>query len=128
MTLRPHTSRQFESPRSWLTSHVTADSAPPSPSRARSGSSVTALIRSIHEMGLMRRRYGTTEPTDRCCVDLDRMGGGFRPDVRPLVAASQRRNPRGCDDPDRVVMRRKQLGCHLVPRDPTGPVTIGLAR
>jgi hypothetical protein len=49
-------------------------------------------------------------------------------DRRQVVAASQRRNPRGCDDPDRVVMRRKQLGCHLVPRDPTVPVTIGLAR
>ena len=33
-------------------------SAPPSPIRDRAGSSFTALTRSIHEMGLMRRRYG----------------------------------------------------------------------
>jgi fatty acid desaturase len=33
-------------------------SAPASPSRDRAGSSFTALTRSIHEMGLMRRRYG----------------------------------------------------------------------
>jgi fatty acid desaturase len=32
--------------------------APPSSSGDRSGSSFTALTRSIHEMGLMRRRYG----------------------------------------------------------------------
>ena len=29
MTLRPHTSRQFGPPRSWLTSHVTADCRAP---------------------------------------------------------------------------------------------------
>jgi fatty acid desaturase len=33
-------------------------SAPASPVRDRAGSSFTALTRSIHEMGLMRRRYG----------------------------------------------------------------------
>jgi fatty acid desaturase len=32
--------------------------APTSPVRDRAGSSFTALTRSIHEMGLMRRRYG----------------------------------------------------------------------
>ena len=31
---------------------------PTSPIRDRAGSSFTALTRSIHEMGLMRRRYG----------------------------------------------------------------------
>ena len=39
-----------------VTSQPTAP--PPSPSRDRSASSFTALTRSIHEMGLMRRRYG----------------------------------------------------------------------
>ena len=43
-------------PGSPVTSQPTA--APPSPSRDRSGSSFTALTRSIHEMGLMRRRDG----------------------------------------------------------------------
>jgi fatty acid desaturase len=43
-------------PGSPVTSPPTA--APPSHSRDRSGSSFTALTRSIHEMGLMRRRYG----------------------------------------------------------------------
>src|SRR6185437_8626966 len=33
-------------------------SGPTSPIRDRAGSSFTALTRSIHEMGLMRRRYG----------------------------------------------------------------------
>ena len=32
--------------------------APTSPTRDKAGSSFTALTRSIHEMGLMRRRYG----------------------------------------------------------------------
>ena len=32
--------------------------APTSPTRDRAGSSFTALTRSIHELGLMRRRYG----------------------------------------------------------------------
>jgi hypothetical protein len=43
-------------PGSPVTSQPSA--APPSPSRDRSASSFTALTRSIHEMGLMRRRYG----------------------------------------------------------------------
>jgi hypothetical protein len=43
-------------PGSPVTSQPTA--ASPSPSGGRSGSSFTALTRSIHEMGLMRRRYG----------------------------------------------------------------------
>jgi fatty acid desaturase len=43
-------------PGSPVTSQPTG--APPSPIRDRSGSSFTALTRSIHEMGLMRRRYG----------------------------------------------------------------------
>ncbi|HET9562794.1 MAG TPA: hypothetical protein VFP01_11845 [Propionibacteriaceae bacterium] len=45
-------------PRAGVETTAQPTAAPPSPSRDRSGSSFTALTRSIHEMGLMRRRYG----------------------------------------------------------------------
>jgi hypothetical protein len=56
--LRPHTSRQLGPPRSWLTSHVTAECRAPVAQPYRSVVPFIALTRSIPEMGLMRRSYG----------------------------------------------------------------------
>ena len=54
--LTPPASLDRPGPGSAVTSQPTA--VPPSLKRDRSASSFTALTRSIHEMGLMRRRYG----------------------------------------------------------------------
>ena len=79
-------------------------SAPASRIRDRAGSSFTALTRSIHEMGLMRRRYGYywTKLIGAVLI-LAAWVVAFILDRRQLVAARQRRSPRGSDDPDLVL-------------------------
>jgi hypothetical protein len=61
-TLLTPTAREHPDPGPSVTMRSSAEpsqsSAPASPIRGRAGSSFTALTRSIHEMGLMRRRYG----------------------------------------------------------------------
>ena len=69
----------------------------------------------IHRVDPHHPRDGADAPplrlllgqADRRSVDLDRLGGGFHPDRRQLVAAGQRRCARGFHDPDRVPRSRR---------------------
>ena len=78
------------------------------------GSSFTALTRTVHEMGLMRRRYGYYwAKLIGAVVLLGRLGGGLHMDRRLLVATGQRRSL-GCrHDPDRLSRPRRRTSADV---------------
>ena len=77
-----------------LTPTDPGDQPSASPLRDKAGSSFTALTRTIHEMVLMRRRYGY--------YWAKLIGAVLILAAWVVVAAGQRRGARGCHDPGRV--------------------------
>jgi hypothetical protein len=79
-------------------------SRPTSRIRDRAGSSFTALTRSIHEMGLMRRRYGYywTKLIGAVLI-LAAWVVGFIMIGDSWWQLANAAGPRGFDDPDRVL-------------------------